>query len=152
KGRLWTITDARGNPVTDLQGNPLPLTGSVAIGSLTPGTYLVGVSGWAAAQAAGVRYQLRVSTTTVDREPTDTPAHPPALGTLFPRELPAGAVVPRDFTAGPAAAPADAADYYEFTILQPGKYALTLWGAGLPAPADRLWTLTAGGQTTDLVP
>jgi hypothetical protein len=67
-----------------------------------------------------------------DQEPNDTVAAPQDLGVLFPHELQAGVTVARDFTAAPASAPADTADYYRFAVLQGETYVFILNGTDLP--------------------
>lgn len=82
-----------------------------------------------------------------DQEPNDSAATAQVLGVLFPDELQQGVTVQR--SAG--ASTSDTADYYQFQVLQPGQYVLSLSGTGLPVGA--LPTLTdASGNVVTGVP
>lgn len=103
-----------------------------------------------------------------DQEPNNDADHPQDLGVLFPQELAHvtviqngtqqidqnGVTVTRDFTADPASAPADTADFYRFQVLQDQNYVLTLNALNLPPGLSLQFTLWDGqqnvkGQGTD---
>ncbi len=76
KNALPTLTDAAGNPVN---GIPQGKGGGVQY-SLNPGTYIVSVGGWTAAQAAAVQYKLGiVLLSSFDNPPPLTTGPAPAI-------------------------------------------------------------------------
>jgi hypothetical protein len=104
----------------DLAGNPL-------VGNDPSGDYVVTSLVKGSVQGTSGNPLLRV-----DQEPNDSLFGPQVLGVLFPHELQTGVTVTRDFTADPATALADRADYYQFQVLQNKTYAFVLNGAGVP--------------------
>jgi hypothetical protein len=87
--------------------------------------------------------------TWADRESNNTPPNAQSLGVLFPHELEGeGVVITRDFTGDPVGAPADTADYFEFTVLQAQNYLFTLAGLNLP-PGVTLDLRDAGFNPVD---
>jgi hypothetical protein len=76
KGALPTVTDADGNT---LIGIPQGRGGAVRF-DLTPGTYVVSVGGWTAAQASSVQYTLKLALATGgDNPPALTVGPAPAI-------------------------------------------------------------------------
>ena len=63
-----------------------------------------------------------------DQEPNDTLDQPQILGVLFPHELQAGVTISRDFSTTPDTAPADSADFYQFTVTQAQSYSMLVNG------------------------
>lgn len=113
--------------VADLAGNPL--LGSAADDPLADphGDYVFAftVQGPAAGSNGNPLLWL-------DQEANDDFAGAQEIGILFPKELQAGVVFRRDFTADPSQAPSDTADYYRFEVLQKRGYFFNVQGTGLP--------------------
>ncbi len=130
------LSGAGSDGITDRAGNRL--TGNISQGDhVTP----FSVNGPAVGASGNV--QLWVA-----QEPNNDPSQPQELGVLFPEELAAGVTVVRDFSANPAQAPADAADYFAFQVLQRKDYIITLTGSGLPAGVTlELFDESGAGQT-----
>ncbi len=109
--------------LTDFAGNPLP-------GNDPSGDHVVRFTVNGPARGTAGNPLLWT-----DQEPNNTLATAQLLGVLFPHELQASVRFVRDFTAAPASAPADTADYYQFEVLQERTYHFRLTGSGLPAGA-----------------
>ena len=57
--------------LTDLSGQSVPISsfgGTLLLGELAPGTYLLMVSGWDQDQAAGIAYQLSCDLVSAERQ------------------------------------------------------------------------------------
>lgn len=127
------LSSARG--LTDLAGNPL-------VGNDPGGDYVVRftVNGPVRGSNGNPRQWL-------GKEPNDDPAHPQDLGVLFPTELQTGVFVERG---SPVAGASDAADYYQFRILQNALFAFALTSS--PAdPGTRLSLRDASGNAIPMV-
>ncbi|MEI7686471.1 MAG: T9SS type A sorting domain-containing protein, partial [Planctomycetota bacterium] len=116
----YTLHLAGSLGLTDMAGQPL-------VGNDPAGDYVV---------AFTVAGELRgIDGNPLERsaeEPNDSSAEPQDLGILFPKELQAGVVVTRDFSARAAGSPADNEDTFKFQVLQLQQYVLDLSGIDLP--------------------